>query len=538
MFIAYSSEPYHLQILNASKEHGENVAITNYATKQSITYNVLRKKCYQLAAGFFNQIELKKKDIVLVLLPNSIEFVEVFLSTALLGSTISGINPSSTKEEIDYFVNLTKAKCLVCHSDNYTKIEHLVDILKVILIDKKDNQIGEDFESLLRLWNGKSVSEINEILPKLDIQMSDILITPFSSGTTGKPKCCLLSHRNFSCITYILKHSLFDKLSSGIKRATLSLLPFFHVSGFWPLCYCLLEGHHSVILEEFNTMMTLEIIEKYRIDVINVVPSIINFFCKNKEMVKKYDVSSVKTALVGSAPLGRGMSEEFLKVFPSIENLLQGYGMTELCVLSHITPLGNVDGKCYDKKLGSVGKLLPGFEAKIVDSEMAVEIFEPDMTGELWLKSDAVMVGYLNDDESTEETIDFKGWLHTGDIVSFDKDGFYYVTGRIKELIKVHGLQVSPNEIEDKLKKHEAVFDCGVIGVSCERCGEVPKAFVVLKEGCENVKDVDILNWLYKIISPYKHIKGGIQFVSEIPRTPNGKLIRGKLIEMNKSLVN
>ncbi|CEF70281.1 Acyl-CoA synthetase family member 2, mitochondrial [Strongyloides ratti] len=537
MFISYSSQPYHLQILNASKEYGDNVAITNYATKQSITYNTLRKKSYQLAAGFFNQIELKKKDIILVLLPNSIEFVEVFLSTSLLGGTISGINPSSTKEEIDYYVKLTKSKCLVCHSDNYSKVEHLVDILKVIVIDKKDHQIGEDFDVLIRLWNNKSVTELEEILPNLDIQMSDILITPFSSGTTGKPKCCLISHRNFSCITFILKHALFDQISNGIKRATLAILPFFHVSGFWPLCYCLLEGHHSIVLEEFNTMMTLEIIEKYRIDVINIVPSIINFFCKNKDMVKKYDVSSVKTALVGSAPLGRGMSEEFLKVFPSIENLLQGYGMTELCVLSHITPLGNVDGKCYDKKLGSVGKLLPGFEAKIVDSEMAVEIFEPDMTGELWLKSDAIMVGYLNDEESTNEAIDFKGWLHTGDIVSFDKDGFYYVTGRIKELIKVHGLQVSPNEIEDKLKKHEAVFDCGVIGVSCERCGEVPKAFVVLKEGCENVKEVDILNWLHKIISPYKHIKGGIQFVSEIPRTPNGKLLRNKLKEINENKV-
>uniref|UniRef100_A0AC35UEZ8 AMP-binding domain-containing protein n=1 Tax=Rhabditophanes sp. KR3021 TaxID=114890 RepID=A0AC35UEZ8_9BILA len=529
MFISYSLKPFHLQLLEAAEHHGEALAITNYITKRSTTFNVLRKKAYQLGAALFNQIGVKKGDIVLVFLNNSIEYVEAFLGASLIGATISGMNPSSSTDDIRYAFELTKARCIICHTSNYDKVAELVDEMKIIVQDKKESQIGDDYDSLFSLWKTKNVKELQEILPNINTSISDDLITPFSSGTTGNPKCVRLSHRNFNCVTSVLKSALFDKISGSSKRATLAMLPFYHVSGFWPLCYCLLEGHHSIVLEQFNTGLALEIIEKYRIDTINVIPSIINFLCKNREMIQKYDVSSVKTALVGSAPLGKGMSEEFLKTFPKLENLLQGYGMTELCVLSHITPLGNVEGKCYEKKLGSVGKLLPGFEAKIVDADMAVEIFEPNMTGELWLKSDALMNGYLNDDEATGEALDYKGWLHTGDIVYVDKDGFYYVTGRIKDLIKVHGLQVTPDEIEDKLKKHEAVFDCGVIGIGCDRCGEVPKAFVVLKEGYEKVKGKDILNWVHKILSPYKHIKGGIQFVNEIPRTPSGKVLRREL---------
>ncbi|VDM15547.1 unnamed protein product, partial [Wuchereria bancrofti] len=229
--------------------------------------------------------------------------------------------------------------------------------------------------------------------------------------------------------------ALFDKLSKGHRRVTIGTLPFYHGSGFWALCYCLLEGHQTIIMEHFHPAVLLNCIEKYKIDTLNLVPAILESLCQDEIEINRWDLSSLKTVLCGSAPLGKELSKRFLHKFPHVINLIQGYGMTEVVVLSHITPLNMpIDDDSY---LGSCGKLLPSFEAMLIDEESGVVQKEPWKRGELLLRSEAIMKGYLNDVEETKKVIDSNKWLHTGDVMYFDSDNFYFVVDRKKDLIKV-----------------------------------------------------------------------------------------------------
>uniref|UniRef100_A0A0N4TCQ0 AMP-binding domain-containing protein n=1 Tax=Brugia pahangi TaxID=6280 RepID=A0A0N4TCQ0_BRUPA len=167
--------------------------------------------------------------------------------------------------------------------------------------------------------------------------------------------------------------------------------------------------------------------------------------CQDEIQINRWNLSSLKTVLCGSAPLGKELSKRFLHKFPHVINLIQGYGMTEVVVLSHITPLNMPNDD--DSYLGSCGKLLPGFEAMLIDEESGAVQNEPWKCGELLLRSEAIMKGYLNDIEETKKVIDSNRWLHTGDIMYFDSNNFYFVVDRKKDLIKVNGMQVSPTEL-------------------------------------------------------------------------------------------
>ncbi|VDM72566.1 unnamed protein product, partial [Strongylus vulgaris] len=176
------------------------------------------------------------------------------------------------------------------------------------------------------------------------------------------------------------------------------------------------------------------------VDTLNVVPSLISFLCRVD--TERFDLSSLRTVLCGSSSLGKELSKAFLEKFPSVKNLIQGYGMTEVVVLSHLTPLGLPD----DKHLGSCGKLLPGFQAKL-KHEAGHVIDKPNIPGELYIKSPTVMLGYFNMSDEDENVVDEDEWLRTGDVLYYDEDGFYYVVGRVKDLIKVNGVQVSPSQL-------------------------------------------------------------------------------------------
>ncbi|VDO30240.1 unnamed protein product [Haemonchus placei] len=414
MMVDYPLTPFHLQILERAVQYGE------------IT----------LCSPF--DITAPLGESILVVLPNSRWYPVLFLGAALIGCPLSGINQDSTagSDEIRYYANQSGAIFVFCSEEKYHQFSDAV------LLPRN-----------LPLWD----CNLPNLFEGIRHEPDDTLLMPFSSGTGGKPRCVLLTHRNYSAATAILKMALFDQLVVESQRKTIALLPFYHASGFWALLYCLLEGCHSIILESFHPISMLEIIHKYKVDTLNVVPSILSFLCRMK--TDGYDLSSVRTVLCGSSPLGKELCSCFLEKFPSVQNLIQGYGMTEIVVLSHITPLGLID----EKHLGSCGKLLPGFEAEV---------------SELFLKSPTVMSGYYMDGS---KLVSHLSTLR--DILYYDEDGYYYVVDRVKDLIKVNGMQVSPSELEDVILTDPWVREVAVIGTEHPKCGQVPKAFVVLEEG-------------------------------------------------------
>ncbi|TKR83296.1 hypothetical protein L596_016916 [Steinernema carpocapsae] len=522
--VSYPDTLFHIQVLNAAKEYGNQLALTDSDTGEHLTFAQFREKSLRLAEVFRTHCELEKGDRIFVLLPNQIQYPVIFIAAALLGCSITGINCECSLDELNRYFDLVKPKALVTLSDIYNaEFSARFPSSRVVVLHKDKDQRGFDIEELIE---GAKPLEI-----EANLGIDDVLIAPLSSGTTGAPKCVLLTHRNYNCATSVLKQAVFDELSSSEgPRTTIAVLPFHHGSGFWALCYCLLEGHHSVVMPRFHPVLMFHCIEEYQVDTLNLVPAIVGFLCKYVDKVSQWNVSTVRTVLCGSAPLGKELSEAFLQTFPHVTNLLQGYGMTEVVVLSHLTPLNLRDKKA--EHLGSCGRLLPGFEAKIV-AEAGEEKWAPYEKGELWIRSDAIMKGYLDDAEATRKSVDEDGWLHTGDVVYYDAEGFYYVVDRLKDLIKVNGMQVSPSEIEDVLMLHENVAEAAVIGIPNEGSGEVPKAFVVLTGQIQDLHS--IVEFVNGKLAPYKHLRGGIEALAEMPKSASGKTLRRLLREKNEA---
>ncbi|KHN95018.1 phenylacetyl-CoA ligase [Metarhizium album ARSEF 1941] len=359
----------------------------------------------------------------------------------------------------------------------------------------------------------------------------------YSSGTSGLPKGVMISHRNViaNTIQFVVhgmpnREAIKKQLGGGdYTESCLGLLPMSHIYGLVVVCHVgPYRGDGVVVLPRYDFKLLLQTIQDFKIEMLYLVPPMILHMTKQADIVKQFDMSSVRAAFTGAAPLREDTAKDFLRVLPNVV-LLQGYGLTETStVVCKTVP--------EDIYLGGSGSLLPGYVARIVTPE-GEEVEEYNKTGELWVHSPSVVVGYLNNKKATDETFviadDGLRYMRTGDeaLVMKSQEGneHIFITDRIKELIKVKGHQVAPAELEGHLLTHPAVNDCAVIAVPAEREGEVPKAFVVKKPGVKGV-DGDIIESIKKHVadhkSDYKRLRGGVEFVDAVPRNPSGKILR------------
>ncbi|CAI5454513.1 unnamed protein product [Caenorhabditis angaria] len=486
----YPSVLFHNLILENINKFENRIALVD--GEKIVYFNEIPK----LAESLENTIDLEKGDVILVCLPNSIWFPLLFLAAAKLGVVMSGISSESTETEIQYFIQESGAKML--YTDQKTS-DRLSDVgIPIYVLQEFDNNFSVN--------PSKNESGNNSEIITID----DVLLAPFSSGTTGSPKCCFLTHRNFLASTYSLKQAVFDDLLKESNKKTLAFLPFYHASGFWALLLCLLEGCTIYIMNEFHPMKMMDMIEKYEIDTINIVPVIANVFLKIGFIGGR--CRSLRTILCGSSGLSKERCRRLLSMFPQVTNFLQGYGMTEIVVLSNLTPLND-----NFEHLGSCGKLLPGFEAKLSGFD-----------GELFLRSDAIMKTYKNGSPN----IDADGWMKSGDIVEISDNGFFNIVDRKKDMIKVNGFQVSPTEIENVILSLSKVVEVAVVGIEDELSGQLPKAFIVLEEGSEELLFIKQLEHvLREKLSAIKQLRGGISFLKNLPKSASGKVQKNRLLE-------
>ncbi|KAJ5029631.1 hypothetical protein J3E73DRAFT_206845 [Bipolaris maydis] len=365
----------------------------------------------------------------------------------------------------------------------------------------------------------------------------------YSSGTSGLPKGVMISHRNV--IANTLQIATFekpyrDKIINDVRNQsdytemTLGLLPMSHIYSLVVICHAgVYRGDGVVVLPKFEFATTLQVIQDYKINALFLVPPIIIQMTKNKNLLSKYDLSSVWSLFTGAAPLGQETAEDLQKIFPSWK-IRQGYGLTETCtVVTSSAP----DDIWY----GSCGSIISGAECKIVTPE-GTEVTGYDQPGELLVKSPSVVLGYLNNDKANQETFQ-DGYMRTGDeaVVRKSPSGneHVFIVDRIKELIKVQGHQVAPAELEAHLLTHPAVNDCAVIQIPNEKTGEVPKAFVVKAASVSSEKDDrtlarEIEKYVEDHKARYKWISGGIEFIDVIPKSPSGKILRRMLRDKEK----
>jgi long-chain acyl-CoA synthetase len=360
--------------------------------------------------------------------------------------------------------------------------------------------------------------------PQIDISPDDTALFQYSGGTTGISKAAIAPHRVVVSNTYQI--SKWNATAIEGEEVVCLAIPLYHVYG-------MVAGLNQGILIAAALVMVpdprdisdvLSNLSKYKATIYPGVPAMYNAINNNQDVLAgKYDLSSIKACISGSAPLMRETKERFEEITGG--NLVEGYGLSEAPTASHCNPLQG------ENRTGSIGLPLPDIDCRIV----SVEDGKTDMligeSGELLLKGPMVMKGYYNMPEETAETLR-DGWLHTGDIAKMDEDGYFYILDRKKELIKPGGLQVWPREVEEVIMSHPKVLEAGVAGIPDARSGEAVKAWVVLKQGKTATFD-ELCDYCRKHMAAYK-VPKDIEFIDELPKTQVGKLLRRELQRMHK----
>jgi len=281
-------------------------------------------------------------------------------------------------------------------------------------------------------------------------------------------------------------------------------------------------GAKTVTMAKFDPAAYLTNLRTHAVTIAHVAPPVVNFLAKHPAVESFLPLPCLKELFCGAAPLGQELALA-AKTRLHLETVRQGYGMTEMAPASHVGLRGTI-------KHGSIGQLVPNMECKLVDPEtgLAKGVGECEV-GEIWLKGPNVMPGYFGAADATAETIDSEGFLHTGDIGYVDQDGDFWIVDRLKELIKVKGFQVAPAELEALLVECADIQDAAVIGIAAQRDGDgqIPKAFVVKKEGVELSED-SVKEWVQARVVSYKCL-GRVEFVEKIPKSASGKILRKEL---------
>lgn len=281
----------------------------------------------------------------------------------------------------------------------------------------------------------------------------------------------------------------------------------------------LYSGLQLVVMPKFDLEDFCRFVQDLKITFAYVVPPVVLLLGKHP-VVSKYDLSSIRMMNSGAAPLTRELVEAVhgrLKI-----PVKQGYGLSETSPTTHTQPWED-----WNKSIGSVGTLLPYQTAKYISpEEKEVPVGE---VGELWIKGPNVFKGYLNNPEMTAHVLTSDGYFKTGDVGYQDEDGNFYITDRVKELIKYKGFQVPPAELEGLLHAHPNVNDVAVIGVyDKDQATEIPRAYVVPANGLgaaeEDAKHIE--EWLSERVAHHKRLRGGVRFTDEIPKSVSGKILR------------
>ncbi|XP_076064232.1 uncharacterized protein LOC143038639 [Oratosquilla oratoria] len=497
-------------------------AVVSYSTGHGYTYGELYDASLRWGAAL-GRVGVRQGDTLAIFSSNNPEYPIIFFGSLAAGVVVSLVSASSTAADVARQVVDSDACILVCDPDHENTAE---EALRTMQKPCKMAVLGQSRHNHPNIMEVIADSSLPFLEPK-ELPLDTTALLPYSSGTTGTPKGVALSHQACSTNGFMLMHPLLTPIQEAFgtyQEVLVGFLPFSHVYGFLGMTFALSKGAKIVTMAKFSTDDFMGIIKDHKVSVLHTVPPVLNFLAKDNSVTGE-DLKTVHTLMCAAAPVSP-QSAQILrdKCKPRKLQFQEAYGMTEV-LCTHITPTGS-------DKLGCCGQLLPNVLAKVVDVETG-ESLPADTAGEICIKTPSIMLGYHKDKEKTRLTIDREGWLHTGDVGVYDSEGFFSIVDRIKELIKVKGLQVSPSEIEDVLLSHPEIEEAGVLGIEDERAGELPKAFVVLKKN-STLREEDIKNYVAQRVSSYKQLAGGVAFVDELPKNPTGKLLRRELKLMDK----
>ena len=504
--------PLHELVLRGAAARGDKPALIDAASGRTLGYAALAAGVSRVAAGLAAR-GFRPGDVLGLFMPNAPEFPLAFHGTLAAGGVVTTINSLSTVQDAVFQLRDAHARFLVTvppFMDRAGPVARQLGIEEVFVIGGAPG--ATPFAALLE--------HDAPVPPPVSVDPArDLAALPYSSGTTGFPKGVMLTHRNLvaNLVQTDLVHPLVE------QDRVVAVLPFFHIYGMQVvLNLALWRGATLVTMPKFELEPFLGTLERYRVTRAFVVPPLVLALAKHPA-VDGYDLSSLSGMMSGAAPLDAALQTACARRLGC--RLLQGYGLTEASPVTHANP--DVPDRI---RPGTVGPLLPNTECRIVNPATGADLhIEED--GELLIRGPQVMRGYLNNPEATAATLDGDGWLHTGDIGHVDADGYFTIVDRLKELIKYKGFQVAPAELEAVLCAHPAVADAAVIPIPDDECGEVPKAFVVLKG---EASPATLLAYVAEHVAPYKKLRA-IEVIDAIPKSPSGKILRRILKERERA---
>ncbi|KAL0955979.1 hypothetical protein HGRIS_002158 [Hohenbuehelia grisea] len=535
-------------------------AFVDAPTGTTLTRGQLKHLALTFGYGLLNTpgLELQRGDTVLIYSPNSLAWPVVLFGSIAAGLRCTLANSAYTSAELRHQYLDSGAKTIITAEDGLPTVQAFLTGLSLSNADIKRRTIviPNDLSwATSQARPSKTPSDplrLNDILSlgtlpseaKFDgDDCHETVLLCYSSGTTGKPKGVETTHRNLTTVLEIVK-PVFPTLTQG-KDNILGVLPFYHIYGAIKLVHFPFSlGVPCVIQSKFDPVTFCRDIEKYNVTLSLIVPPILVVLSRH-EAVDKYDLSSLRVVFSGAAPLGAALAKDVKDRILARRggkgefSVTQGYGLTETSPTCHCLPAHD-----SERKMGSIGLLLPNLEARlVVDGEGDGNIdADEGQPGELWLRGPTIMKGYLNNPTATADCITEDKWFKTGDIAVRDGEGYYYIVDRRKELIKYKGFQVPPAELESVLLTQPEVADAAVIGVYDEQeATELPRAYIVpahlSKLNTEQSRDDfarSVAAWIQIQVAHHKFLRGGVVVTDIIPKSAAGKILRRQLRDRAK----
>ncbi|MFS1515743.1 fatty acid--CoA ligase family protein [Bacillus sp. SCS-151] len=483
------------------------------------TYAELDSAVNAFASGL-DKLGIGKGDHIALLLGNSPYFVISLYGALKVGATIIPINPIYTADEISYIVNNGDVKAIITFDVLLPQVEPMLPIMKgvehiIYCETPQGKEVGVDSSAIVTSEKMKSFSKIISLgsftYEGPTLAEDDVAVILYTSGTTGKPKGAMLTHKNL--YSNAIDVAQYLKLSDTDRVIT--TLPMFHVFCLTvALNAPLMNGGTLIILPKFSPEEVFRVAKTYEATVFAGVPTMYNFLLQHPEGNKE-DLASLRLCISGGASMPVALLKGFEQKFNVIVS--EGYGLSEASPVTAFNPLDR------PRKPGSIGTSIFNIENKVVD-EMGEEV-PPGQVGELIVRGPNVMKGYYKMPEETAHTI-MDGWLYTGDLARMDEEGYFYIVDRKKDMVLVGGYNVYPREVEEVLYNHPDIIEAAVIGVPDPNFGEAVKSFVVTTNN--QLTEKEVLDYCIEHLAKYK-IPTSIEFIEELPKNTTGKILRRAL---------
>jgi long-chain acyl-CoA synthetase len=485
----------------------ENPEATAIIFEESrITYGELDRLINRVAGGLL-KLGLKRGEVISFFLPSIPELIIGYLAAVRAGLTVNVVNAMLREKELAYILKDCATRAILVDTKRLSILEAIkseVESLNTVIV--LGNPVSEqDYRYEFVKNSGKDEFDT------VDVQDSDLCHLMYTSGTTGRPKGVMATHRN---VWHNATH--FGKVHFQPTDTIMVATPIFHcwglVNGTFGMLY---KGGTVITVERFYPDRALNDIERLSPTIFQGVPPMFNLLLRQPELDKR-QISSVVFCLSAATKMPENLIHQ-------VEQRLK-WRYAEAWGLTEVSCVGTT-ASYKDTRIGSCGKGMDDAEIKVVDDQGAM--LPAGQQGELCIRGTCVTKGYLNKPEATKAAFDDGGWFHSGDIAYIDTEGYAYIVDRKKDMINVGGEKVFPSEVEDMMLSHYKIKDLVIVGIPDELKGEAPKAFIVLREG-ERATTEEITAYCKEQMAPYK-VPVAVEFIDEVPRSASGKALRRML---------